>query len=124
MEFDGRREVQKTLALIKPEAVAKGYEDAIMERIIDEGFTIVRWDKMHLSQEKVQLFYREHEGKSFFPTLIEYITSGPLIVLVLAKHNAVQAWRDLIGPTDVEMAKISFPRSLRALYGTSKTYNA
>jgi len=124
LEFDARREIQKTLALIKPEAVAKGYQDEIMERIVDEGFTIVRWDKVHLSVEKVQMFYREHEGKSFFPTLIEYITSGPIIVLVLAKYDAVQAWRDLIGPTDVELAKINFPRSLRALYGTSKTYNA
>ncbi|KAG2386654.1 hypothetical protein C9374_002398 [Naegleria lovaniensis] len=124
MEFDARRQIQKTLALIKPEAVAKGYEEEIMERIVDEGFTIVRWDKMHLPEEKVQMFYREHEGKEFFPKLVEYISSGPLIVLVLAKYNAVQAWRELIGPTDVELAKISNPRCLRALYGTNKTYNA
>ncbi|KAL9654237.1 hypothetical protein ABK040_010269 [Willaertia magna] len=124
IEINTSREVQKTLALIKPDAVAAGYEDEILERVVDEGFTIVRSDKITLTTEKAQLFYKEHEGKEFFPKLVEYMTSGPIVVVVLAKYNAVQAWRDLIGPTDVDLAKKQFPTSIRALYGKSKTYNA
>ncbi len=124
IEFDTGRDVQKTLGLIKPDAVDLGFEHVIQQRIIEEGFTIVRSEKITLSRERASMFYREHEGKPFFEGLLDFMTSGPIIVLVLCKHDAIKAWRSLMGPTDVVLAKQAFPNTLRALYGTSKTYNA
>lgn len=57
-----------------------------------------------------EAFYTEHQGKPFFAGLVEVMTSGPLVALVLAKHDAVQAWRELAGPTDVFVARMSAPR--------------
>ena len=124
IEFDTSRDVQKTLGLIKPDAVDLGFEDEIKERIVSEGFTIIRSQKLTLSREKASLFYREHDGKPFFEGLLDFMTSGPIVVLVLSRHDAIREWRTLMGPTDVNLAKETLPKSLRALYGTSKTYNA
>jgi len=79
---------------------------------------------VHLRRRDAQKFYQEHIGKPFFERLIDYMTSGASIALILQKVDAVKAWRTLIGPTDHEEAKKIAPKSLRALYGETHTFNA
>jgi nucleoside-diphosphate kinase len=121
-EFDTSRDIQKTFGIIKPDAVHKKNE--ILERIVDEGFTVVRHEEIELTRESAGEFYKEHEGKAFYEKLMEYMTSGPIVVMVLAKHDAVREWRKLMGPTNVDDARQNHPSSLRALYGKNTTNNA
>ncbi|ESO12953.1 hypothetical protein HELRODRAFT_62917 [Helobdella robusta] len=114
--------IEKTLAIIKPDAFEKEYE--ILDTILRNGFFVLNKMKIHLSPEQASEFYEEHYNKSFFSRLIHYISSGYIIVLVLGKQNAVLDWRNLIGPTDSEKARESHPHSLRALYGKDKEVNA
>ncbi|KAL0488838.1 nucleoside diphosphate kinase [Acrasis kona] len=122
VEFDTTRDIQKTFGIIKPDASHK--KEDIFERIIDEGFTIIRHETMQLSRERAGEFYKEHEGKSFYEKLIEYMTSGPIVVMALCKHDAVKEWRKLMGPTNVDDARKNHPTSLRAIYGKNMTNNA
>jgi len=69
-------------------------------------------------------FYEEHKGKPFFDSLIEYMSSGPCAALILSKENAIQDWRELMGPTKPDQARIEKPKSIRALFGTDTTRNA
>mmetsp|Transcript_17541 Transcript_17541/g.33526 ORF Transcript_17541/g.33526 Transcript_17541/m.33526 type:complete len:302 (-) Transcript_17541:380-1285(-) len=116
--------VEKTLALIKPDAVRNGYTENILQAIELSGFTIVTRQRVQLTRERAADFYAEHEGKPFFETLVNFMSSGPLIALVLAKPEAIVAWRALMGPTNAHNAKQSEPRSLRARFGTDGTMNA
>lgn len=118
------RTIEKTLALIKPDAVAKGVSVAIKQRIADAGFTIVQEKLVRFHPLSVRGFYAEHEDKPFFPKLAKFMTSGPARALVLARADAVNAWRELMGPTDSDVARDQAPDSLRALFGTDKTRNA
>jgi nucleoside diphosphate kinase len=113
--------VERTLAMIKPDAVHKSSE---IEDIIQRaGFTILNKRRIHLTPEQASEFYAEHFGKLFFPSLVGYMSSGPVIALVLAREKAVQYWRELIGPTNALKAKNTHPDSLRALYGTDDQRN-
>jgi nucleoside-diphosphate kinase len=76
-----------------------------------------------VSRETAAKFYAEHEGKSFYETLVQYITSGPIVALELVGNGAIGEWRRLIGPTNLEVAKREAPNSLRALYARSTTEN-
>ena len=78
---------------------------------------------MTLSSEDVELFYNEHKGKSFFPSLAAYMQSGEVIALCLEKEGAIKSWRALLGPTNPEAAKFKEPRCLRALFGLDGTRN-
>lgn len=115
--------LEKTLALIKPGAADQHYR-AIINAITAAGFSIVGEARRQLTQEDVDLFYAEHASKPFFPALAGYMTSGPVTALALAKPCAVKAWRQLMGPTNTDVAKREQPGSLRALYGTDGTRNA
>ncbi|XP_078165895.1 nucleoside diphosphate kinase family protein isoform X1 [Carex rostrata] len=108
---------ERTLAIIKPDGVQGNYSDEIKEAILELGFEIVHESKFQLDYERASLFYAEHSGKSFFQSLISYMTSGPVLAMVLEKPNAISEWRALIGPTDASKAKISHPRSIRAMCG-------
>jgi nucleoside diphosphate kinase homolog 5 len=77
-----------------------------------------------LTPEQASEFYAEHFGKMFFPSLVAYMSSGPISVMVLAKENCVKAWRELIGPTNALKAKQDAPNTLRAIYGTDDQRNA
>lgn len=114
-------EVEITCAIIKPDAVAAGKTGAIITKIEDAGFSIVRLDKIMLPQEAVEAFYQEHEGKPFFNNLVAYMSSGPIVVMALEKEDAVNAWRTMIGATDPGKAKKG---TIRKLYGTDVTHNA
>lgn len=113
--------VQKTFAIIKPDAVEAGNTENIVTMIKDNGFTIVDRKKMHWSDNDAKTFYAIHKERPFFGDLVEYMTSGPVEMLVLEKDNAVQAWRDLMGATDPAQAEAG---TVRALYGTNIGRNA
>ncbi|KXJ18056.1 nucleoside diphosphate kinase homolog 5 [Exaiptasia diaphana] len=114
--------VERTLAIIKPDAVHK--TDEIEEIILQHGFTILQKRRVHLTPEQTSDFYAEHYGKMFFPSLVAYMSSGPIMVLVLARENAVPFWKQLIGPTSTQKARDQAPESLRAIYGSDGTRNA
>ncbi|XP_042673343.1 thioredoxin domain-containing protein 3 [Centrocercus urophasianus] len=114
---------EHTLALIKP-AAAKNHKDEIMQKVKDAGFTISKVKEEALTREMATQFYKDHEGKPFFEELVACMTEGPSVVMVLTKENAVQEWRKLMGPTDPEVAKESYPESIRAQFAQNILSNA
>jgi nucleoside-diphosphate kinase len=116
--------MERTFAFIKPDAVRNGSVDGIKSIIKSNGFTIVKEMETTLSAEQAGKFYAEHNGKPFYDNLVQFMTSGPAVAMVLQKDGAIQAWRDLMGPTNTENAKQSAPNSLRAQFGTDGTQNA
>ncbi|KAL9228499.1 hypothetical protein vseg_004075 [Gypsophila vaccaria] len=115
--------MEKTLAMIKPDGVSGNYSDRIKEVILESGFSITRELRTQLDEDSVKEFYAEHSSKSFFTALVKYMTSGPVLVMVLEKDNAVADWRKLIGPTDAEKAKVTHPQSIRAMCGSNAERN-
>ncbi|CAF0904546.1 unnamed protein product [Didymodactylos carnosus] len=114
--------VERTLALIKPDAIQNTNE--IEDMILKSGFTILQKRRVTLTAEQCSDFYSEHYGKKFFPSLVAFMTSGPILAMVLARENAIGAWRELIGPTNSTQARESHPESVRALFGTNEQKNA
>ncbi|KAM0043185.1 putative nucleoside-diphosphate kinase [Helianthus debilis subsp. tardiflorus] len=110
-------ESELTLAIVKPDGISGNYSSSIRNIILQSGFTIQTQATLHLDEHTVTTFYAEHSTKTFFPSLIKYITSGPVLIMVLEKVNAVADWRTLIGPTDARKAKITHPDSIRAMCG-------
>ena len=96
--------MEKTLSIIKPDAVRKGYIDEICKRIEDSGLNILDKKKMDLTQEEAEGFYIEHKGKPFFDALIEFMTSGTIQVQVLEGEDAIIRYRDLMGSTNPKEA--------------------
>ncbi|XP_061691138.1 nucleoside diphosphate kinase homolog 5-like isoform X5 [Syngnathoides biaculeatus] len=111
--------VERTLAIIKPDAIDKSEE--IEDIILTSGFTILQKRKLQLSPEQCSDFYTEHHGKLTFPKLTAYMSSGPIIALTLARDNAIAHWKAIIGPIK---ATESHQESLRAKYATSELENA
>ena len=87
--------VQRTLAIIKPDAVNRAVE--IEDIILRTGFTIIQKRWVHLSPEQCSEFYSDHSSKIFFPSLVAFMSRGPILVMQLAKEDAIQSWRNLIG---------------------------
>jgi len=94
----------KTFAIIKPDAVKAGNTGKIYDRIIQSGFHIISAKLLKLTDEQAKGFYAVHEERPFFGDLIEFMTSGPCMVLALQKDNAVESWRKTIGSTNPESA--------------------
>lgn len=113
--------LEETLTIIKPDAVQAKSVGQIINRYESAGFIIKNMKMMQLTPSQAQSFYREHAGKPFFTDLTNYMTSGPVVVMVVEKENGVTANRELIGSTNPQEAA---PNSLRAVYGTSKSRNA
>ena len=95
----------KTFAIIKPDAVKAGNTGKIYDRIIQAGFHIMSAKLLKLTEEQAREFYAVHEERPFFGDLIEFMTSGPCMVLALQKDNAVSSWRETIGATHPEDAE-------------------
>ena len=95
----------KTLAIIKPDAVKNGYTGKIFDRIIVEGFTILGAKITKMSLAQAQGFYNIHKGKPFYEELTKFMSSGQLMVLALEKVNAVSEWRKTIGATNPDEAE-------------------
>ncbi|XP_004510516.1 probable nucleoside diphosphate kinase 5 isoform X2 [Cicer arietinum] len=114
---------QKTLAIIKPDGLLGNYTDDIKRTILEYGFSIVKEKIVQLDEAGVKIFYAEHSSKSFFSSLVKYMTSGPVLVMVLEKDDAIADWRALMGPTDASKAKITHPHSIRAKCGLDTQNN-
>ena len=95
---------ERTLSIIKPDAVKRDLIGAILSRFEQNGFKIVATKMLRLTQEQAEGFYAEHQGKPFFEPLVEYMMSAPIVVSVLEKENAVKDYRTLIGTTNPETA--------------------
>lgn len=113
--------VEETLAIIKPDAVQAKHVGDVIQRYEEEGFKIKQLKLTQLTPEQAQTFYKEHDGKPFYNDLTQYMTSGPVVVLVVEKENAVADSRKLIGSTNPKEAE---PTTLRGLFGESKSRNA
>ena len=113
--------MEMTLSIIKPDAVSKNVIGKILQRFEDAGLKIVASKMLHLSVEKARGFYAEHEGKPFFKALVEFMTSGPVIVQVLAGENAITLNRELMGNTNPKEAEAG---TIRADFAESIDANA
>ncbi len=113
--------IERTFAIIKPNAFADGNAGKILARIYAEGFTIVGLKKLYMNKREAEGFYHVHQGKPFFDGLTDFMSSGPCIVMVLEAEGAIQKWRDLMGATDPAEAAEG---TLRREFGTSLGRNA
>ncbi len=111
----------KTLAIIKPDAVNDNYIGEIISLICKAGFKVKALKMVKLSQEAAKAFYEIHKDKPFYKDLVEYMTSGPCVPIALEKENAVEGYRKLIGATDPAKAADG---TVRKLYARSVQYNA
>ncbi|HQM75467.1 MAG TPA: nucleoside-diphosphate kinase, partial [Candidatus Saccharicenans sp.] len=91
---------EKTLAIIKPDAVKKRVIGRIIQRIEDEGFNILGLKMVKLSQEEAKKFYAVHKDKPFYDSLTEFMSSGPIVVLLLEGEQAIKHWREVMGATN------------------------
>ncbi|XP_023244514.1 nucleoside diphosphate kinase homolog 5-like [Centruroides sculpturatus] len=114
--------IEQTLAIIKPNAFDRAEE--IEDIIRNEGFIIIQRKELQLTPDEAAKFYAEHEGKPFFENLVVFMSSGPIVVMVLAKENAITHWRHVMGPTKINNAKEFRPESIRALYSQDDLHNA
>ena len=113
--------IQRTLSIIKPDAVSKNVIGKIISRFEDNGLKVVAGKLLSLSEEMAAGFYAEHEGRPFFKALIEFMTSGPIFVQVLEGEDAVIKNRELMGSTNPEEAD---PGTIRADFAKSIDANA
>jgi nucleoside-diphosphate kinase len=112
---------QRTLAIIKPDAVAKNAMGQIMARIEASGFKIVAAKMIKLSPEQAKEFYAVHKARPFYDSLCAFMTQGPSVPMVLEADNAIQRWRDLMGATDFAKAA---PGTIRKDFASSIEANA
>ena len=113
--------IEKTFAVLKPDAVLANITGMIIYLIELNKFEIINMRKTQLTKELAQEFYAIHKERPFFNELVEYMTSGPVIVMMLQKENCVQEWRDLMGATDPLKAA---PGTIRKMFGKSIGSNA
>lgn len=110
-----------TFTIIKPCAVKAGYTGKILEEILEKGFDLVSMRFIQLKESEAKLFYAVHEDRPFFRNLVDFIISGPIVVAILSKQNAVADFRELIGKTNPADAAEG---TLRRKYGQSLNHNA
>jgi len=113
--------VERTFAIIKPDAVRGKNVGKIIDRIEQEGFIILGMKRVYMSKSEAEGFYAVHKDRPFFNDLTDFISSGPAIVLCLEKESAIKSWRDLMGATDPKDAEMN---TLRKLFGKSIDNNA
>ena len=113
--------IQKTLSIIKPDAVERNLDTEIKNLFLNKGFKIIKEKKIQIEKIEAEKFYKIHETKPFFNDLCNYLPSGPIVVMVLEKDNAVVQNRELMGATDPKNAKEG---TIRKLYGVSIDKNS
>ena len=112
---------ERTLSIIKPDAVSKNVVGDIVSRFENAGLKIIAMRMEHLSQERAKGFYAEHDGKPFFKDLVSFMTSGPSVLQVLEGENAIARNRELMGSTNPQEAE---PGTIRADFAKSIDANA
>ncbi|MEO0246626.1 MAG: nucleoside-diphosphate kinase [candidate division WOR-3 bacterium] len=113
--------MNKTLLLLKPDALQKRVVGEIISMIEKAGFNILNIQMKRWTKAEAEKFYAVHKGKEFFEGLIEFMTSGPVIGILLEKDNAIEELRNLVGATDPAKAE---PGTIRNKYGTNVRVNA
>jgi nucleoside-diphosphate kinase len=112
---------KRTFTIIKPIAVKHGYIGSILAKINEAGFRIVAMKFTHLTLEDASAFYEVHKEKQFYNSLVSFMSSGPIVVAILEKENAIEDYRSLIGSTNPAEAEEG---TIRRLFGTNMTANA
>jgi nucleoside-diphosphate kinase len=113
--------VERTLCIVKPDAVEKRTAGAVLQKIEEGGFKILALRMAHLPRPVAEGFYEIHRSRPFFGELVQFMTRSPVIVAVLERENAVAAWRDLMGATDPAKAA---PGTIRKQFGSNVGENA
>ena len=113
--------LERTLSIIKPDAVERELETKIKKIFLDNKLNIVDSKKIQISKEEAEEFYKVHQTKPFYEKLCSYLSSGPIIAIILYGENAIQKNRDLMGDTDPKKAKDG---TIRKLYGISIDKNS
>ena len=113
--------VEQTLSIIKPDAVERNLDSQIKEMFRKNGFTIIKEKKIQIEKQEAEKFYKVHETKPFYNDLCTYLSSGPIVVMILEKKNAIIANRELMGATNpLEAAE----GTIRKKYGISIDKNS
>ena len=113
--------IEQTLSIIKPDAVERNLENEIKQMFKDKGFQLVKEKKIQIEKSEAESFYKVHQTKPFYNDLCAYLSSGPIVVMVLEKENAVIGNRELMGATDPKKAE---DKTIRKLYGISIDKNS
>ncbi|XP_075763117.1 nucleoside diphosphate kinase homolog 7 isoform X1 [Pelodiscus sinensis] len=113
---------ERTLALVKPDAIPKVGE--LIDIIINAGFTITKAKMMSLSRKEAMDLYLDHQSRPFYNELLQFITSGPTVVMEILGDDAVSEWQKLLGPANSGVARSEAPGSIRAMFGTDGIRNA
>ena len=113
--------LEQTLSIIKPDAVERNLENEIKEIFKNNGFSILKEKKIQIEKSEAEKFYKVHETKPFYNDLCSYLSSGPIVVMVLEKENAILANRELMGATNPNDAKEG---TIRKKYGISIDKNS
>ena len=113
--------IEQTLSIIKPDAVERSLDNEIKEIFKNKGFSIVKEKKIQIDKSEAEKFYKVHETKPFFNDLCAYLSSGPIVVMILEKENAVLANRELMGATN---PKDALDGTIRKKYGISIDKNS
>ena len=117
--------MERTFAIIKPNAFADGNSGKILSRIYEEGFKVVGLKKLYMSTVEASGFYYVHKEKPFFGELVEFMASGPCIVMVLEAEGAIKKWRDLMGATNpAEAAEGTLRREFGESLGVNATHGS
>lgn len=112
-----------TFGLLKPDIVQQKKADEVLSLIAAKGLRVLTKTFVHFSPEQARQFYAEHKGKLFFEGLVSYMSSGLSAGMILVGEDAIKKWRDLMGPTNPEQARLLSPDSIRAQFGQDITYN-
>ena len=113
--------IEQTLSIIKPDAVERNLENEIKQMFKDKGFQVIKEKKIQIEKSEAESFYKVHETKPFYNDLCAYLSSGPIIVMVLKKENAVLGNRELMGATNPKDAEDG---TIRKKYGISIDKNS
>ena len=113
--------IEQTLSIIKPDAVERNLQEEIKKNFIENGFNIKNEKKIQISKEEAEEFYKVHQSKPFYGELCNYLSSGPIVVMILEKENAVLDNRKLMGATDPAKAEEG---TIRKKYGISIDKNS
>jgi nucleoside-diphosphate kinase len=113
--------LERTLFIVKPDAVERRLIGKILAHVEEKGFRIQEARFSRMTRDEAQTFYGEHQGKPFFNDLVEYMTSGPVMLTCLEREDAIKTLREVVGATDPKEAA---PGTVRALFGQSKQMNS
>ena len=113
--------MEQTLSIIKPDAVERHLEDEIKQMFLEKGFKIIKEKKIQIEKTEAELFYQVHQTKPFYNDLCTYLSSGPIVVMIIEKENAIKENRNLMGATNPKDAEED---TIRKKYGISIDKNS